>query len=456
MAQQAVFSQSKDILAGVLSITPNSAYQGDIGVAVTIELDPAMAPPTFVNPLSAELGTMTGYSVSRNNYTVYASFDIPVSEAFGYKDVIVTFPGPTGNVIMTLDDGFEVLMTGTIDTVIYVDIDNLSGPWDGTSWASAFKNLQDGIDAANNAGGGNVWVADGTYKTTQGTDRNAFIELKQAVFMYGGFNGTETDTSQRDFVANVTIISGDIGTPGDISDNAYHVIIPQSGCIMDGFTVTGGNANGETYARLGGGMYLDGVSPTIRNCIFTGNHAEDGGAIYIFHDSKPDILHCIFDQNSALLGGAVVCRVGGAANITFCDFTGNFSEWRGGAVHIDYGAYSSSPVTITNCTFTNNSTNGNGGGIYTDDLASQYQGTYITVDNCQFTGNTAAFRGGGISNFNENIFITISDCDFTSNTAGAGGNAIANDYKVNATISNCTFASGQDVDSDATCNVTIN
>ncbi|MBN2681333.1 MAG: hypothetical protein JXR58_02385 [Bacteroidales bacterium] len=436
----------------ITSVSPNSATVGDIGVSVDISLNPDMAPPSEVNPTSASIGSVNGTSVTRVGNVVSAVFDFS-SESPGSKDVVVVFPGPGGaSVEMSLSSGFMLNPSGS-GSIVYVNANNTSGPWDGNSWATAYNNLQDGINATSY---GEVWVAAGTYFSSITNNREESLQMKDFVNIYGGFNGTESLISERDWINNITIISGDIGVSSDNTDNAYHVVRAANNCTLDGFTISHGNANGELLNRLGGAIYFDTNSPTIENCTFTNNYAEDGGALYIFDDSQPSIINCNFSENSALLGGAVICRVGGAANFSNCNFSNNFSEWRGGAVMIDYGAYEASPVILSDCTFSNNSTNGNGGGIYTDDLASQYQGTYITIENCSFTGNTATYRGGGISNFNENNFLTITNCNFSGNSAGMGGNAIANDYKVNATITGGSFDSGQDVDSDSSCNVTIN
>ena len=45
-------------------------------------------------------------------------------------------------------------------SIIYVDVDNTVGPWDGTS-NHPFKNIQDGIDAASE--NDTVSVSTGTY-----------------------------------------------------------------------------------------------------------------------------------------------------------------------------------------------------------------------------------------------------------------------------------------------------
>lgn len=48
--------------------------------------------------------------------------------------------------------------------------------------------------------------------------------------------------------------------------------------VLEGFTLTGGNANGSSFPDdIGGGMYNINSSPTIKDCTFIGNSADKGG-----------------------------------------------------------------------------------------------------------------------------------------------------------------------------------
>ena len=65
----------------------------------------------------------------------------------------------------------------------------------------------------------------------------------------------------------------------------YHVVQCISGedpnTIIEGFTITGGDANGPILDdRLGGGMFNYAASPTVTNCIFIENAAIHGGGMY--------------------------------------------------------------------------------------------------------------------------------------------------------------------------------
>ena len=160
---------------------------------------------------------------------------------------------------------FVVAASGRIapGAVIYVDADATPGG-DGTSWANAYKYLQDAL--ATTGFGDVIWVAEGSYRPDQdaasplGTnDRNATFKLTNDDALYGGFAGTETSPNQRNWQTNETILTGDIGTLGDNSDNSYHVVtagMTWEAPILDGFTITGGNAD-EVLDNDGGGMYIE-------------------------------------------------------------------------------------------------------------------------------------------------------------------------------------------------------
>ncbi|HUS71839.1 MAG TPA: right-handed parallel beta-helix repeat-containing protein [Sedimentisphaerales bacterium] len=67
-------------------------------------------------------------------------------------------------------------------------------------------------------------------------------------------------------------------------------------------------ANSASMIFGGGGIYLDGSSPTIKNCIISGNTAPEGGAIYSHNASNPLITNCTISTNTAYnSAGAIYC-----------------------------------------------------------------------------------------------------------------------------------------------------
>ncbi|MBE0529169.1 MAG: hypothetical protein IH629_08220, partial [Thermoleophilia bacterium] len=80
--------------------------------------------------------------------------------------------------------------------IVYVGAGNEAGRWDGCSWATAFQEVWEGLDAAEAlvAEGGarpQGWVARGVYKPTAAADRSAAFRLRRGVDLYGGFRGGE-------------------------------------------------------------------------------------------------------------------------------------------------------------------------------------------------------------------------------------------------------------------------
>ncbi len=184
-------------------------------------------------------------------------------------------------------DGDARIINSTVDLgayewhpQIYVN-HAATGTNDGSSWANAYTDLQDALIVAV-ADIHEIWVAQGTYYP--GVNRTDSFAIKNGVAVYGGFAATELERSERDWESNVTVLSGDIGTLDDISDNSYHVIYNNGladTAILDGFTVTGGNADGSDSDDNGGGIYNTNSNPTLNNLIVSSNSADFyGGGIY--------------------------------------------------------------------------------------------------------------------------------------------------------------------------------
>ena len=238
------------------------------------------------------------------------------------------------------------------------------GSGDCSSWANACT-LQTALTGASS--GDTIWVKAGTHYPTASTDRTISFVLKNGVSVYGGFEGTETLLSQRDPSANPTILSGDIGTVNDTSDNAYHVVVgsgTNSTAVLDGVTITAGNGNGGGDDGKGGGLYNRDGNPTVSNVTFSNNMAGQGGGMYNDHTStgsSPTLTSVTFYSNTASYGGGLYNLVGSNATLTNVTFYNNHAAPRGGAIYNN----NSTPV-LTNVTFGANTAPGGGSAIYLD------------------------------------------------------------------------------------------
>lgn len=268
--------------------------------------------------------------------------------------------------------------------------DNAGGANDGTSWTDAYTDLQ---SALADAGCTEIWVAIGTYKPTSGSDRTISFTLLNGVEIYGGFSGTETLRAQRDWVANATTLSGDLNADDvgftNNGENSYHVVKSvgmNSTAVLDGFTISGGNANNDPADNDGGGMRNSGGSPTVTNLTFSGNAAIAAGGGMYNGVSSPILTNVTFSGNGAL-GGGGMANFNSSPALASVTFSGNLAALGGGMYNAD------SNPTLTNVTFGGN-TGVEGGGMFNNNSSP-------TLTNVTFSGNTASNSGGGIYNTND-------------------------------------------------------
>ncbi|MDZ7796698.1 MAG: choice-of-anchor Q domain-containing protein [Candidatus Marinimicrobia bacterium] len=332
---------------------------------------------------------------------------------------------------------------------------------DGFSWSTAKKTLQAALDISSRDD--EIRVAGGTYKPVNEVggsgDRYAAFQLPVDVALYGGFAGNESaltfDLDDRDFEANETILSGDIGVIGDESDNCYHVFYHPDGSdltetsVLDGFTISGGNAEGSygggmfnelssptirnveflqnSAAYSGGGMYnfhsspvienvrfisnssgtdgggmanLNSSSPSMKNSVFMLNSAGDeGGGIYNWNTSSPMIVNCLFAENTSTRGGAVFSSFSSTPEFRNCTVASNtVTSFCGGIL---YGEEASSPL-LANCILWGNTS------------AELSSGSYITLINCCYPSNEIDVHP---DNLNANYFCISSDPQFIGSAA---------------------------------------
>ena len=293
----------------------------------------------------------------------------------GYIDIA------TKHYLSGMEDGFVVLMQQPkiVSTdLIYVD-ENATGNNTGLTWNDAFNDLQSVLDIAGP--GTDIWVAQGIYKPTSDADRALSFVIPDSVSVYGGFNATELKLNERDFENNMTILSGDIGTEGDSTDNSYHVIRGGNYITLDGIIVERGMANGSNPHSFGGGMYNDNLTDiVIENCMFRNNIAQSqGGAIHNDNEvTNIQAKNCTFYKNMALESdGGAVKNENTEMHFYYCSFIENSDSSYASAIM--YWGNSGSPI-IENCTFYNNSSDS--GAIH-----CRASGINATVRNCLFKHN---------------------------------------------------------------------
>ncbi len=162
----------------------------------------------------------------------------------------------------------------TAGGTIYVD-GQASGQQDGISWTEAYRNLEQALDqAAHCPDVEQIWIAEGVYSPDASVPRTRGYIIPDGVSVYGGFEGHETAVTQRVYGAFPTVLSGDIGQPGIMTDNLYRVVTIQAGVdgvLLDGVDIRDGRADGPQQEwQRGSGIYnlgrLTGHRVSILEC----------------------------------------------------------------------------------------------------------------------------------------------------------------------------------------------
>ena len=313
--------------------------------------------------------------------------------------------------------------------------------------------IQSGIDAAKD--GDTVLVADGIYRG----EGNVNID----------FRGKQiTVKSQNGAKATIIDCEEEIETRGFTFHNEE-----TNDSVLDGFTIRNG------VYELGGGIFCNNASPTIKNCVIAWNKAAKndrgtgrGGGIYCFN-SDAKIIDSTISNNSAesAYGGGVyfdgdtiiddvILRETSfkpsLLNCTISDNTGSgvhiqsdaraeirdskilHNSWRG----IVCTFFSRGGTLITNCEIAQNT----GGGVevsefsilkITDSIIRQNTAksgggiscspsANVVVSECIIDQNIATRWGGGIGVFDSRwgSGVEISHCTITRNSASERGGGI--------------------------------
>jgi hypothetical protein len=290
----------------------------------------------------------------------------------------------------------------------YVDSASTAGIKNGMNWANAFTTFQQATAVASS--GDSIWVAKGTYQPPVNTS----FSMKAGVAIYGGFAGSETLLTARNWFTNVTILKGNNNSVITSTGLTYSA-------VLDGFTITGGSLtngagmynsnssptitniqfirNSSGFGGSGAGMYTSGGSPLITNVLFSLNSckgAGEGGGLYETGASSIMKNVVFYKDSTAYLGGGIF-EEGSSSKITNAIFSGNYSNGDGGgAIYIDGG----SPV-ITNATFTGNEAPGDGTAVENNNGATS------AFNNCVSWGNIysnlkdfASYSSSPVYNYN--------------------------------------------------------
>ncbi|WP_129125305.1 right-handed parallel beta-helix repeat-containing protein [Geomonas oryzae] len=282
----------------------------------------------------------------------------------------------------------------TQTTVYRVDLDARPGG-DGKSWATAFDSLQAAFPQNLPIGSEyEVWIRHGTYHLP------AELHVSGSPRIYGGFDGRETELSQRDWEKHKTVIDGDNRFRGIVKEQSAGSL------IVDGVEITRCLDGAIVKASISGSL-------EVSNCKLTDNR---DGAVFI-HEGTFQIKNCEFTGNVSSNDGSAISGGGTRGSIEGCSFTRNMSAGSGGAINCYY------LDRILDCAFIGNSADLDGGAIWMN------RGINQGFINCLFSENQAQ-HGGAV--YCPHMFPSgfFTNCTFVHNQARVGGGAIHCDSPV--------------------------
>ena len=214
------------------------------------------------------------------------------------------------------------------------------------------------------------------------------------------------------------------------------------GSVIEGFTLTNGQATDPTPGERGGGIYIDSANVTVRDSVITGNLATAGGAVYAnasnltiegtiieaneatgdggglyLNNSNLSASNIVFASNASGGRGGAAFLIGGSSSIGNCEFIGNTAWERGGAINSTTGHQ----LLAFNSTFHGNAagdadTQGRGGAIY------HISTTDAIINNSLFIENTATAFGGALYAAEG---ILVRNSTFVDNLTDTGVNGLA-------------------------------
>jgi len=341
--------------------------------------------------------------------------NVQPSDAGGYY-LQVTGLGLAGSA-MTRVASLTPLTSG-LTSVRYVNLINTAPMPPYLSWATAATNIQDAVDAS--VAHDLILVSNGVY--------NKGIRV-----MYGATNRVAVDkavTVQSVNGAPVTTIVG--STPG-LTANRARCVYLTNGATLIGFTLLGGSAGGNVgitnnQILSGGGVWCEGSSAVVSNCVLSFNSASQyGGGAF-----QGTLFNCIISSNNAAMGS------GAASNILWtCTLSKNGTGTSQGILNGAGAIYSS----LGNCLLVGNICGGRGGGAQ-----------FCTLTDCVLSNNAAEF-GGALAQS------VASDCLISSNRASQFGGGAYSNVLNNCVLENNyanTIAGGAYYSTLANCTVVSN
>ena len=266
------------------------------------------------------------------------------------------------------NDGFSVLSSGS---TIYVDDDNINGPWLGTI-DHPYKTINEGF--FNSTEGDTIFVLNGTYSENIVIDKRISLIGEGQTIIDGGYNSYVLHLNQDNVVLKNLIFRNSGGFKG----NSCILVESENNLIVDC----------EIYRARRGIYFKNSDNNEIKNSTFYSN----GEGMKIYSSKNIEILDSCFNHNAF----GTDAQHSDNIKIENCYFHTN-----GLGILLN----ETSNINISNCAIYNN--NDNQGGMMT------YFSNNVTVFNCNFEHS-----GFGLSmDSSSDLYIRYSDFSYHNHEA---------------------------------------
>lgn len=195
---------------------------------------------------------------------------------------------------------------------LYVDVSCTDAEHDGSSWAKAYRSINEAIEyfanvsVTGDVGRFEILVCEGDcyprYSFTNLDPKTATINVlktKCPLVIKGGYHVEDDGSAARKPLEYRSVIDGNPEGKA-LEDGLYHCITvaEDAEVEIDGFHVVGGYAMSSTYKSGAGMLVGKRATVTVRNTVFENNTAVEAAAISAQEGSNLTLVNCVVNNNT--------------------------------------------------------------------------------------------------------------------------------------------------------------